>query len=65
MSVATMIYRQELLKYAKCREPSGRYQGPFIGPGKVTSPWGGGGGVIVTFGVDRAIITRWVRLVNI
>ena len=59
MSVATMIYRQEVLKYAKCREPSGSYQGPFIGSGKVTNPGGwGGGGVIVTFGVDQAIITR-------
>ena len=56
MSVAAMIYRQELLKYAKCREPSGRYQGPSIGLGKVTNP-GVGGGMIVTFGVDRAIIT--------
>ena len=58
MSVAAMTYRQELLKCAKCREPSGSYQGPSIGLGKVTNPEVGvGGGVIVTFGVDRAIIT--------
>ena len=42
MSVAAMIYRQELLKYAKCREPSGSYQGPSIGLGKVTNPGVGG-----------------------
>ena len=57
MSVAAMIYRQELLKYAKCRGPSGSFQGPSIGLGKVTNPGVGGGGLIVTFGVDRAIIT--------
>ena len=51
MSVAAMTYRQEYWEH------SGSYQGPSIGLGKMTNPGVGGGGVIVTFGVDRAIIT--------